>query len=63
MVSPLERWRMTKNGDKVTPELFLKLVDERRETVRELLRKLGVTYEQTHAELVLTILTRHVIET
>jgi hypothetical protein len=53
---------MTKKGDRVTPELFVRLIDERRETVKALFRTLGVTYESTNAELVLTILRRQVVE-
>ena len=55
--------KYVKKGDHVTPELFLKLLDERRETVKELFAKLGTVYEKTHAELVLTILRRQVVET
>jgi hypothetical protein len=55
--------KMTKKGDRVTPELFVRLIDERRETVKELFKKLNVTYEQTHAELVLQVLQRQVVET
>ncbi len=47
----------------MTPELFLRLLDERRETVKELFKKLGTVYEKTNAELVLTILKRQVVET
>ena len=54
---------MTKKGDRVTPEFFVRLIDERRETVKELFKKLNVTYEQTHAELVLQVLQRQVVET
>jgi hypothetical protein len=43
--------------------LFLKLLDERRETVKELFARLGTVYEKTNAELVLTILRRQVVET
>ena len=53
----------SKKGDRVTPELFLRLLDERRETVKELFKKLGTVYENTNAELVLTILKRQVVET
>ncbi|MCM3878804.1 MAG: hypothetical protein ND807_01735 [Vicinamibacterales bacterium] len=53
----------SKKGDRVTPELFLTLLDERRNTVKELFAKLGTVYEKTNAELVLTILRRQVIET
>ena len=55
--------KMTKKGDRVTPELFVRLIDERRETVKELFKKLNITYEQTHAELVLQVLQRQVVET
>ncbi len=55
--------KYTKAGDHVTPELFLKLLDERRETVKELFAKLGTNYTRTNAELVLTILKRQVVET
>ena len=55
--------KMTRKGDRVTPELFVKLIDERRDTVKELFKTLNVTYEQTHAELVLQVLTRQVVET
>jgi malate synthase len=41
--------KMTKKGDRVTPELFVRLIDERRDTVKELFKKLNITYEQTHA--------------
>ena len=34
--------KYSKEGERVTPELFLKLLDERRETVKELFAKLGV---------------------
>jgi hypothetical protein len=54
---------MSKKGQRVTPELFLQLLDERRETVKKLFTKLGITYEETNAELVLTILRRQVVET
>ena len=54
---------MSKKGDRVTPELFIRLLDERRETVKQLFKKLDVVYEQSHAELVLTILKRQVVET
>ncbi len=54
---------MTRTGDRVTPELFIRLLDERRETVKQLFGKLGVVYERTDAELVLTLLKRQVVET
>ncbi len=53
----------SKKGDRVTPELFLTLLDERRETVKALFAKLGTVYEKTNAELVLTLLKRQVVET
>ena len=55
--------QMSKKGDRVTPALFMKLLDERRETVKKLFAKLGTSYEKTNAELVLTILRRQVIDT
>jgi hypothetical protein len=55
--------KYSKKGDRVTPELFLQLLDERRTTVKELFAKLGTVYEKTNAELVLTILKRQVVET
>ena len=54
---------MSRKGDRVTPELFIRLLDERRETVKQLFAKLGVVYDQTNAELVLTVLKRQVVET
>ena len=54
---------MSKKGDRVTPELFMRLLDERRGTVKQLFVKLGVVYEESHAELVLTVLKRQVVET
>ena len=54
---------MSKKGDRVTPALFVKLLDERRDTVKALFSKLGVDYDKTDAELVLTILKRQVVET
>ena len=55
--------KYSKKGDRVTPELFVKLLDERRDTVKQLFAKLGTVYEKTNAELVLTILRRQVVET
>jgi hypothetical protein len=40
----------------------MKLLDERRETVKALFKKLGTTYEDTDAELVLQILKRQVVD-
>jgi malate synthase len=53
----------SKKGERVTPELFSKLIDERRDTVKELFKKLNVVYDQTHAELVLQVLKRQVVST
>ena len=55
--------KYSKKGDRVTPDLFLTLLDERRETVRALFAKKGLPYEQTNAELVLTVLKRQIVET
>ena len=52
---------MTKKGDRVTPELFVRLIDERRETVKKLFATLNVVYEKTDAELVLQVLKRQVV--
>ena len=35
--------KISKKGDRVTPELFVKLLDERRDTVKELFKKLGTS--------------------
>ena len=53
----------TKKGERVTPELFVRLLDARREDVKQLFAKLGVAYEETDAELVLTVLERQVVAT
>jgi malate synthase len=53
--------KYSRQGDRVTPDLFLKLLDERRATVKVLFARLGLVYEQTDAELVLEILRRHVV--
>src|SRR3954464_14082351 len=37
--------KYSKKGDRVTPELFLKLLDERRGAVKDLFAKLGTKYE------------------
>ena len=57
-----EDGRYSKKGDRVTPELFVKLIDERRDTVKELFKRLGTKYEETDAELVLQILKRQVVD-
>jgi len=54
--------RYSKKGERVTPQLFVKLIDERRETVKELFKKLNQKYEDTDAELVLQILKRQVVD-
>jgi hypothetical protein len=54
--------KYSKKGQRVTPELFVKLIDERRETVKELFKKLNQKYEDTDAELVLQILKRQVVD-
>ena len=54
--------KYSKAGDRVTPELFVKLLDERRETVKELFAKTGTDYGKTNAELVLSILKRQIVE-
>src|SRR5881409_2634543 len=36
--------KYSKKGERVTPALFMTLLDERRETVKELFKKLGTTY-------------------
>ena len=55
--------KYSKKGSRVTPELFLTLLDERRDTVRALFARTGTPYEQTNAELVLTVLRRQIVET
>src|SRR5204863_4625300 len=55
--------KYSKKGDRVTPELFMKLLDERRDTVKELFSTLGIEYDKTDAELVLSILKRQVVMT
>ena len=57
-----EDGRYSKKGERVTPQLFMKLLDERRDTVKELFKKLGTKYEDTDAELVLQILKRQVVD-
>src|SRR5258705_9431026 len=54
--------RDAKKGERVTPQLFVRLIDERRETVKELFKKLNQKYEDTDAELVLQVLTRQVVD-
>ena len=54
--------RYSKKGERVTPQLFVKLIDERRETVKELFKKLNQKYEDTDAELVLQVLKRQVVD-
>ena len=54
--------KYSKAGQQVTPQLFMRLLDERRETVKALFRTLGTRYEDTDAELVLQILKRQVVD-
>ncbi len=54
--------RYSKKGEPVTPELFDRLLEERRQTVKDLFATLGVAYERTHAELVLQVLRRQIVE-
>ena len=54
--------RYSKKGEPVTPELFDRLLEERRQTVKDLFATLGVAYEKTHAELVLQVLRRQIVE-
>ena len=54
--------KYSKKGERVTPQLFMKLLDERRDTVKELFKKLNQKYEETDAELVLQILKRQVVD-
>jgi len=54
--------KYSKKGEHVTPQLFMKLLDERRETVKALFKKLNQKYEDTDAELVLQILKRQVVD-
>jgi malate synthase len=51
----------TTKGERVTPELFVRLLDARREEVKQLFSKLGIEYDKTDAELVLEVLTRQVV--
>jgi malate synthase len=54
--------KYSKKGDRVTPELFVTLIDERRETVKALFTTLNVVYDETDAELVLQVLKRQVVK-
>lgn len=54
--------KYSKAGERVTPVLFMRLLDERRETVQALFEKLGTKYEDTDAELVLQVLKRQVVD-
>jgi malate synthase len=54
--------KYSKAGQRVSPELFLQLLDERREKVKALFAKLGTRYDETDAELVLQILRRQIVE-
>jgi len=57
-----EDGKYAKKGERVTPQLFVQLIDERRETVKALFKKLNQKYEDTDAELVLQILKRQVVD-
>ncbi len=52
----------SRKGDRVTPQLFMTLLEERRQTVKDLFARLGVDYEASDAELVLQILQRQIVE-
>jgi malate synthase len=54
--------RTTVAGERVTPNLFLRLLDERCETVRAFFASRGVDYATTDAEIVLDVLRRQVVE-
>jgi malate synthase len=54
--------QMTTAGERVTPDLFLRLLDERRETVRAFFASRGIDYASTDADLVLDVLRRQVVE-
>ena len=54
--------RYSKKGERVTPKLFMQLLDERRETVKALFKTLNQKYEDTDAELVLQILKRQIVD-
>jgi hypothetical protein len=54
--------QFSRKGERVTPELFVRLIDDRREAVKKLFEKLGITYDKTDAELVLQVLQRQVVE-
>ena len=54
--------KYSRAGDPVTPELFLRLLDERRDTVKRLFESRNQDYERSNAELVLEILRRHVVD-
>src|SRR5262249_282465 len=53
--------RYSKAGDRVTPGLFMKLLDERRETVKKMFAASKTRYEDTDAELVLQIPQRQIV--
>ena len=53
----------SKSGERVTPALFLTLLDERQDAVKALFSRRGIAYDQTDAQLVLDILRRQVVET
>jgi malate synthase len=54
--------KYSKAGERVTPALFMRLIEERREVVKELFAKRKIEYESTDAELVLQVLQRQVVQ-
>ena len=56
------RRQVHKKGDRVTPELFMKLLDERRDTVKELFAKLGTSTRTRTPSSCSQILKRQVVD-
>jgi malate synthase len=54
--------KYSKKGDRVTPGLFLTLLEDRRAAVKDLFATLGTKYEETDADLVLDVLRRQVVD-
>jgi malate synthase len=54
--------RLSRKGERVTPGLFLALMEERRATVRALFAARGRDYASSDAELVLEILRRQIVD-
>jgi malate synthase len=54
--------KYSKKGERITPGLFLTLLEERRATVKALFAKLGQDYASSDAELVLEILRRQIVD-